>query len=184
MIRRIRLTQGKYAVIDAKDLDKISELKWCAVLLSGRWYASSRVRWVNGKRRQRIIFMHRLIADAPEGIDVDHRDGNGLNNRRKNLRFATTQQNAWNRGKAANNTSGHRGVCFSRKAGKWQAQIHVKNSTIWLGYFDSKIQAAHAFDNKIRELHGEFACPNFKNQKGVADARKWHWKSRNQTVSK
>jgi len=103
--------------------------------------------------------MHRLIMDAPDGTDVDHRNMDRVDNRRSNLRLATRAENLRNQGLSRNNTSGFKGV--SRLDGKWRAEIRVKWKLIYLGLFDDKVEAARAYDTAAKEHFGEFARLNF-----------------------
>jgi hypothetical protein len=106
-------------------------------------------------------FMHRLILNAPEGALVDHRDGNGLNNRRSNIRLATSSNNSVNRHRGISSASGYRGVALHIQTGKWQAQVAQKGRTFYLGLHETAEAAARAYDKAAVELHGEFARPNF-----------------------
>ncbi|MBE3141457.1 MAG: HNH endonuclease [Thermoplasmata archaeon] len=107
-----------------------------------------------------IIYIHRLIMNAPHGIDVDHIDMDKLNNQRGNLRLCTRSQNMMNSGKRANNVSGYKGV--SLVGGKYiRAQIRVNGEKIHLGNFPDSISAAKAHDEVARKYHGEFARTNF-----------------------
>ena len=96
---------------------------------------------------------------APAGLDVDHIDGDGLNNRRSNLRACTHTENGRNRKLSKNNTSGLKGV-NAREAGKWQAMIKTSGRILHLGVFDSKMEAAKAYDAAALRLYGEFARTN------------------------
>jgi hypothetical protein len=89
-------------------------------------------------------------------------DGNGLNNQRDNLRFATSGQNQQNRHFLSTNTSGYRGVTWNKKSNKWQAGIKFQEKSIHLGLFDTPEGAAYAYDMKAVEIFGEFANPNFR----------------------
>lgn len=107
--------------------------------------------------------MHREIMRAPEGVLVDHRDGDGLHNWRENLRNCTDAQNKMNRKViSANNTSGYKGVSWSKKKRKWIAQSMINKKHIFIGHFSTPEEAARAYDEKARELFGEFARTNFK----------------------
>ena len=109
-----------------------------------------------------MIRMHRLILNAKPGELVDHWDGNGLNNRRRNLRPATNSQNLHNRRR----TRAKSGFCGVWRSGKssvpWVASIHVKNKAIYLGRFETPEEAARVYDAAAKEHYGEFASLNFK----------------------
>jgi hypothetical protein len=98
-----------------------------------------------------------IILNAPKGIDVDHRDGDGLNNRRSNIRLATPSQNMSNHGPHKQNTSGYKGVTWNKARSKWVAQISFNRRNIGLGYFTEKEKAIEAYRNAASVLHGEFA---------------------------
>ena len=103
--------------------------------------------------------MHRLIMDAQERQEIDHADGNGLNNQKDNLRFCTHSQNHMNR-KPTKGSSKYKGVSWHKAAKKWNARITLNKKTVSIGYFDSEIIAAKAYDEKAIELFGEFAKLN------------------------
>lgn len=105
--------------------------------------------------------MHKLIlGDGPEGHEIDHRDRNGLNNQRSNLRWATKAQQRCNQALRRDSKTGFKGVNLVR--GKyWSATIRANNTTFYLGYFATAEDAARAYDAKARELHGDFAYVNF-----------------------
>jgi len=106
--------------------------------------------------------MHRLILNAPPDLKVDHINGNGLDNRKENLRLATTPQNVRNARLSLRNSSGFKGV--KRKRQKWQASIVFNGKTIRLGVFDAREDAARAYDIAALLLHGEFARVNFPKE--------------------
>ena len=153
-IVEIPLTKGKTAVVDQQD-GHLAAFNWCAIKRAQTWYA---VRSVGPHGRQRTVFMHRVILGAPDQIKVDHRDHDGLNNRRGNLRLATISQNNANsrRPKAR---SGFRGVVAHGR--RWRAQIRDGGQRQYLGFFDAPEQAARAYDDAAVRLHGEFATLNF-----------------------
>ena len=154
-IRYIALTQGKFAIVDAADYEWLSQYKWYASEgHAGKCYAMSHA----GRRRP--VRMHRLIMKPPPGFVVDHIDGNGLNNRRSNLRICTQAQNLRNRpGRVA--TSRFKGVSFDKRRNLWAACISENDRTIHIGCFDSEIEAAFAYDLNALALAGEFAYLNF-----------------------
>lgn len=108
------------------------------------------------------IFLHHLVnGKPPKGLQTDHRNGNPLDNRRSNLRNASPTQNQMNRRKSVLNTSGFKGVSWFSRTEKWRTQIRVGGKQRFLGYFDSLIEAAEAYDVAAKELFGEFARTNF-----------------------
>lgn len=154
-IRLIPLTQGKFATVDVDDYDRFSQCKWCASKShNNRFYA---VRYKNNK----TIMMHRQIMNAPAGLVVDHIDGNGLNNRKSNLRICTQAQNFLNSRPRRNCGSRYKGVSLYKREKMWRVKIFHNSRTINIGQFDDEIEAALAYDRKAAELFGEFAYLNF-----------------------
>lgn len=154
----IPLTQSKVALVDDRDYDFLSAFKWVAQKEEKTWYAAKRV-WIGNKWT--LALMHRMILGFPK-IEVDHRDGNGLNNQRDNLRIATKGQNQHNRRLGKNNKSGFKGV-YPRH-GKWFSQISCNNVQRHLGSFDRAEDAAKAYDAEAIKLFGEFARTNFTHK--------------------
>lgn len=167
-MKQIPLTQGKYAIVDAEDYGELLKHKWCALLSHGIWYAARCFPMIKGKKLS-MILMHRQIMNAQKGQKIDHRDGDGLHNQKCNLRFCNHQQNMYNQKKPSNCSSEYKGVFWHKGyiykdkqyEGKWHAQITLNYKTIYLGYFDSEIEAAKIYDLKAKELFGEFARTNF-----------------------
>ncbi len=108
--------------------------------------------------------MHMAILGGKRNKEIDHRDGNGLNNQRSNLRFCTHAENMRNRNIQKNNTSGYKGVSWNKNARKWQAVIKYNGTHIYLGLFFCLVSAARTYDGKARELYGEFARLNFQER--------------------
>lgn len=160
--RLIPLTQGFSVVVDESDFPELSQHKWCALNVRkwGKVYAVRAVQLPNGK--QRIEYMHRVILDAQPGVQVDHIDGDGLNNSRSNLRGATASQNMANRGATKHNKSGYKGVTAWRN--RWRAKVKAAGQIFYLGLFDTKEDAALAYDAKALALFGAFARLNFPNE--------------------
>lgn len=113
---------------------------------------------IDGRRSP--LYLHRLILGAKKGERVDHINGNGLDNRRENLRFATASGNGANSRTYRNNTSGYKGVHWEHRRGKWYANLTHQGKTIFIGRFDLPEDAARAYDAKAVEIHGEFARTN------------------------
>ena len=159
--KRIPLTKGQFAIVDAEDYDRLMEHKWHAVKPSTVWYAV-RIAY-DGKRRKRIR-MHRDIMNAPDDKQVDHINRNGLYNVKNNLRLCTASQNEHNKGINKTNTSGFKGVSWSRQNKRWRVTITDLGKSVHLGYFFCIIKAAAAYDRVAKELFGEFAYTNFKEK--------------------
>jgi hypothetical protein len=152
--RLIPLTQGKFAVVDAADYEWLKQYKWHVIKYKNTSYARTQK---NGKS----IRMHRLITGAPSHLFVDHRDHNGLNNRRANLRPCTQQENIYNRRPRPGSTSRYKGVYRTKKSKKYRANIRNNGKILSLGCFDDEIEAAITYDIKAIQLFGEFAYLNF-----------------------
>lgn len=155
-MKEIFLTQGKTALIDAEDFDRVNKFKWQAqVRRSGGWYARRQI----SRKPSNSVYLHQFIMP---GIGrLDHRDGDGLNNQKKNLRPATASQNTINSSKLPGCTSKFKGVHWSKKACCWMARIGIHRQRIYLGIFESEEAAARAYDLAAVRLHGEFARLNF-----------------------
>jgi len=158
-MKRIPLTQGKFAIVDDEDFNRINLHKWYAHKTHLTYYAV-RGQKINGKCIS--IFMHREILGVLPGFEVDHHNGNGLYNRRKNLRICTRADNQHNqRSRQCVATSKFKGVYWNKQDHKWIAQIRLNGKHKYPGRFDNEIEAAKAYDQKAKELFGEFARTNF-----------------------
>ncbi|GAG28472.1 unnamed protein product [marine sediment metagenome] len=109
--------------------------------------------------------MHRMILGVEKGVDVDHINGDGIDNRRFNLRACLRSENGRNRRLSKNNKSGYKGVCWNKSCNKWVAQIKYNYKEYSLGCFFCIIKAAKAYDKAAREYFGEFARTNFPEEK-------------------
>ena len=149
----ITLTQGHEAIIDAADVPLVQVKNWYAAVKSNTVYA--RGEGGNATKRHRV-FIHNVIMGNSKGLFVDHIDGDGLNNRRCNMRLATRAQNMRNQKKNSRNTSGLKGVSFDKRREKWYAKIKLNRIEKFLGYFASPEEAHAVYFAASRELHGEF----------------------------
>lgn len=156
------LTHGKWGVVDLSDADKASEYEWLAQRRNpdGTFYVVRYCRPVIGSRKVSCVSLHQTImGKAPEGKMWDHKDGDGLNNRRYNLRLSTRGQNRQNSQKVKIGASKFKGVLRHRE--NWKACIKSKGINYHIGCFSTELEAAKAYDTKAKELFGEFARPNF-----------------------
>ena len=152
----IQLTQGRVAVVDDEDYERLAQFSWH---YDSRGYARRNIR--EGGRHW-LVRMHQDVLRVHKGVEVDHKNLNKLDNRKENLRAATRGQNQKNGGLRADSTSGFKGVNLYKRTGRWKAEIRVDGVRHHLGYFDSAAEAAHAYDVAARKYHGEFAKTNFE----------------------
>ena len=158
LMKKIKLTQGKYALIDDKDFDNLSTMSWQVHKLGNNYYA---YHCSNIKGKTKNIKMHRYLLNYPTGMDIDHINGNGLDNRRENLRICTRSENLRNSKLRNNNTSGYKGVSWSKMRKKWIVQIRFDNKSKCLGFYSDKIRAAHIYDLVSLDYYGDYARTNF-----------------------
>ena len=162
--RRIPLSQGKYAIVDPDDYERISRHKWYACRRNRTYYAI-RGQWSPLLKKRLTISMHREIIDVPDDLFVDHINHNGWDNRKANLRPATAAENAQNaRYPKINTTSKYRGVWYNKKKKRWRAVIGVNNTRKVIGSFRNEIDAGKAYDKAARLYYREFAILNFPNE--------------------
>ena len=165
-IQLLPLKWGYHAVIDDTDAPLVAPYVWTAKITkkkNGR-IAVYATRWTQdaaGNRRR--IMMHADLLGFREGCEIDHRNGDTLNNRRGNLRFASREQNQWNAGRRLDNTSGFKGATYdasTRGTKKWKASIQYRGKRKTIGRFTTAEEAADAYDAEAIRLFGEFARPN------------------------
>ena len=143
MPKEIALTQGRCAIVDEGDYAYLNEFKWYAMKCRNMYYAVRRVK-------ENRMFMHHELIGRPEGFQTDHVNGNGLDNRRENLRHVTARQNSQNR--HLKKSSSYPGVCYHIRDQKWVAHIRVGGSLRHLGYFSIERDAFLAYLGAIREI--------------------------------
>ena len=158
--RLVPLTRGHFAIVDEPDFGAIMANVWHAAEgTSGIWYAERSQSL--GRRRYVCLSMHREVIAAPIGLVVDHVNGNGLDNRRSNLRLASVAQNAANKFNSPNQRAGRaKGVTWNRSAGRWQAAIGHAGKVHYIGLFGSEEEASSAYDAEASRRFGEFANLN------------------------
>lgn len=160
-MKRIKLTQNKYALVDDEDYEQINQYKWQIHYVGRNCYARGNLQKVN--REWKKQYMHRLIMNCPEELQIDHINHNGIDNRKRNLRICTqSQNNRSQRSWQKKTSSKYKGVCWNNYSGKWKTQIRLNNKEIHIGYYANEINAALAYDKKAEELFGKFAYLNFK----------------------
>ena len=152
-------------MVDDEDFEWLNQWKWRleTYILKSRiiYYAIRSSPRVNGKWHK--IWMHREILGIKDSLQGDHKDDNGLNNQRFNLRKATIAQNAQNRVKQKKCSSRFKGVYWNRQHQKWVSHIQSKNCYQYLGVFSNEIDAAMAYDTAARKTFGQFAKVNIPN---------------------
>lgn len=136
-MKKLPLTKGMFALVDNSDYLILRKWKWC---IHSGGYA---VR----KHKKSFILMHSSIVDPPKGKEVDHVDGNKLNNQRRNLRCVTSSQNKMNLPKRNKTSSKYKGVCWHKGGGKWMAYIGINKKLKYLGLYNKEKDAAIAYNN-------------------------------------
>ncbi|MFH1370644.1 MAG: AP2 domain-containing protein [Planctomycetota bacterium] len=159
--RRIYLGDGEWTILDKEDYYRLNHYKW---FLTGRLHKFYAARTIKDGGRTIITRMHRDIMNPPPKLLVDHRNCDGLDNRRENLRLATKSQNAYNSRKRNNTSSRYIGVHLRKNNGRWEAQIRHHEKRMWLGSFKNEIDAARAYDEAAKKYHGKFARLNFPEE--------------------
>jgi hypothetical protein len=170
---RLPLGHGLFALVDADDFATVGVHRWHLKRKKsqpGKYYAQRTVRLGNGRNAPKTaVQLHREIMAAGPGQVIDHRNGNGLDNRRENLRVTDVRGNATNVVHSKNRKrGGFKGVSWNRNAEKWQASIcagevraNGRRKQLYLGIFEDAADAARAYDAAAREHFGEFAALNF-----------------------
>ena len=155
MTREIILSKGEVALVDDEDYEFLNQWKWYCNVHGNLKYAVRKVN--NGDNTWTRYLMHRVIIECPKDLYTDHINGNGLDNRRCNLRQATKRENTLNRKPRSTNASGKTGVKKSTWKGRWEAYIRVHGKYIHLGSFVEKDEAIQARISAEKVYFGEFA---------------------------
>ena len=154
--KEIPLTQGKVAIVDSDDFERLSKYNWFA-RKDGRLNRDFRAMRT---KNYHTISMARVIMNAPEGMLVDHINHDTLDNRKQNLRICTKGDNNRNNIIRKDNKSGYKGVSWNKKDRVWRAQIAVNGVQTYIGSFGTAEKAAEAYNKKAKELFGEFCVLN------------------------
>tara|TARA_R110002126_G_scaffold2337_2_gene13445 strand:+ start:3380 stop:3886 length:507 start_codon:yes stop_codon:yes gene_type:complete len=158
-MKEIQLTQGKVALVDDEDYEYLNQWKWYANKFGNIFYAVKNIKIFKGKIRP--VLMHRFLSNNKNTkMHTDHINGDGLDNRKINLRICTHSQNLMNRGASINNKTGYKGVSYDKKQNKFKAQIGVNKKNITLLRTNNPIDAARAYNTAAQKYHGEFAQLN------------------------
>jgi hypothetical protein len=157
-MKEIELTNGGVALVDDEDFDDLSKHKWLSHKEGNTAYAWRHEK--KGFRQYGKVKMHRQILNPKKSEHVDHINGNGLDNRRDNIRVCTAQQNQMNRQNHGAHSSIYKGVSFHKKNKMWRATINLKGKQLYAGCYSTPEAAAIAYNEKAVELFGEFARPN------------------------
>jgi hypothetical protein len=161
--RRIKLTKGKYAIVDPEDFDWLSQYKWHC---TNYGYAARKIPKKLRKGCEQSIMMHRELCPVPDGMWVDHINRKRNDNRKSNLRPATRQQNIWNsRQNRTKLKTPFTGIHWNKNRQKWQVQLYVNGRQRGFGYYAHETEAAKAYDEVARKYRGEFALLNFPDEK-------------------
>ncbi len=159
-MKKIKLTQNQFALVDNEDYEKVNQYKWhIGYNKKSRTFYALRSQYNKKEKRDITIRMHRFIVNAKKGEMVDHKKHNGLDNRKSNLRIVNNSQNQMNKRRHKNSTSKYKGVYRFNK-NKWRALIACNKIKHHIGLFINEIEAAKAYNKKAIELFGEYAYLN------------------------
>ena len=158
--KEILLTKVKVALVDQDEFEWLSNWKWSC---TSHGYACRGTTGRGGVKN--TYYMHREIINAKDGQDVDHINGNRLDNRKANLRLCNRSENMMNSSGISDRSSSFKGVHWNKKQERWVAQISENKKVRHLGSFEDETEAAKAYDQSARKAHGEFAKLNFPEKK-------------------
>ena|SRR5665213_446172 len=156
---KVKLSNGMVALIDKSDWEKVKHLTWGFGY--GCSYKTGYTPYVGAnKKTGGSILLHRFIMDTPKGLHTDHINGDHLDNRRKNLRICTPAENQFNSRKHKTQTSKYKGVSWYKRDACWRAYVNFSRRQIHLGYFADEVAAARVYNEKAKEIYGDFAYLN------------------------
>jgi len=155
------MSQPRYAIVDPADYNRLRTFEWFAIKGTRNFYAVRREKKPTGGKFI-TIYMHHEIIQIDDGLLIDHKNQNSMDNRKANLRAATQTQNIRNRKKFSKpGVSKYKGIYRDNIQKRWVARITYEKKKIYLGSFRNEIDAARAYDEAAKKYHGEFACLNF-----------------------
>lgn len=155
--KTIPLTKGYEAIVDVEDFDLLSNYNWGILTPYKGQYTTYAMKKSQAERKGKSRLMHRIVMNAPRNISVDHINGNGLDNRKSNLRLCSHRENLCNSNKQRNGiTSIYKGVSWDKSRNKWTVHINKRN----LGRYNSEIEAALVYNDAALKYHGNFAKLN------------------------
>ncbi len=156
-MKKIKLTQGKFALVDDEDFEWLNKRKWT---YDKGGYAYRKI-WIGGVgKKERKVYMHRLILEVPKGKVTDHKNGNKLDNRKFNLSVCTQFENMKNCKISKNNVCGYKGVSQNKKGGNWNAEIMSDGKRYRFFGFKTTIEAAKKYNELAIKYHGKYAKLN------------------------
>lgn len=158
-MKKIKLTQNKYALVDNEDYGFLNKFSWR--YNSSEGYARTNFAVNIGKRKD--VGMHRLVINPFTEYQIDHINGNKLDNRKQNLRVCTQKENIFNRKPLHNKSSKYKGVGFYKRTKQWQARITINGKLIHLGMFSTEKEAALVYNKAAKKFFGKHAWLNFRN---------------------
>jgi len=169
-MKKIKLTQGKFALVDDSDYEELLKYKWYySKIIQKRKHTKDYIYELavhKDKKGKTLFRMSRLLMGfPPKSMMVDHIDHNTLNNQKSNLRLCTNKENQMNRGKNSNTVSPFKGIRYYKRMNQWLGQIQVEGKKLHLGCFKKAEDAAKAYDKAAIKYYGEFAQTNFPQQK-------------------
>lgn len=153
-MKEIKLTQGKVAIVDDEDFEKINQHKWYC-MTSGKGFRACRS--AGGRKHKIQIYMHHDIAGKISGLHVDHINGDGLDNRADNLRWCLVKENIRNSRKKIGFTSKYKGVCWVKRTNRWHATITVDRVSKYIGSSKIEEEAAKMYKEAAEHYFGKFA---------------------------
>ncbi len=153
LVAEINIGQGRVALVDDTDIERVRPHNWFLTKNGKQCYAKARID-------KRFVYLHRFIFGAETGQRLDHRNLDGLDCRRENLRLATNSQNLGNTRKISGTSSRFKGVSYSKQIRSWEAHIGKNGRHLFLGHFNDEETAARAYNEAARDHFGEFALLN------------------------
>ncbi len=153
----IQLTQNKVAIVDDEDYEELNKFNWTYIKSTYTYYASR-----NDYKNNKVVGMHRVVMNCPKGMEIDHINGDGFDNRKSNLRICTRSQNNYNNRIRKNNTSGIKGVWWNKRNKKWCVGIRIRYKNKHLGSFSDINDAKLAYEKAAKLYFGEFYSDGIK----------------------